>query len=191
MGVVSVVSLCYRLLRPQRNFSVEPVFIFHRRRQKKGIPRGKKQSNHNPSAADGYNAAACNKGESSMKRTVMLTAALMFAGMTSLSLAHENLNSGKPAPSVESKPAASPAPAEAKPVANVESAKQPVTMNGKSETSPSKVETAAPQKVAQGSPAVTEKTDKKETSATVTPDSKEKKAEQKPSEAPTTTHPTK
>ncbi len=34
-----------------------------------------------------------------MKRTVMLTAALMFAGMTSLSLAHENMNSGKPAPS--------------------------------------------------------------------------------------------
>lgn len=66
-----------------------------------------------------------------MKRTVMLTTALMFAGMTSLSLAHENMTAGKPAPSVESKPAASTAPAEAKPVANVESAKQPVTMNGK------------------------------------------------------------
>jgi len=128
-----------------------------------------------------------------MKRTVMLTAALMFAGMTSLSLAHENMTTGKPAPSVESKPAVSTAPAEAKPVANVESAKQPVTMNGKSETSPSKVENAPSQKVTQGSPAVTEKTktEKKETSATATPESKEKKAEQKPNEAPATTHPTK
>ena len=128
-----------------------------------------------------------------MKRTVMLTAALMFAGMTSLSLAHENMNSGKPAPSVESKPAASTAPAEAKPVANVESAKRPVAMSGKNETSPSKVETATPQKVVQGSPAVTEKTgtEKKETSVTATPDAKEKKAEQKPNEAPATTHPTK
>jgi hypothetical protein len=129
-----------------------------------------------------------------MKRTVMLTAtALMFAGMTSLSLAHENMTTGKPAPSVESKSAVSTAPAEAKPVANVESAKQPVAMNGKSETSPSKVENAPSQKVAQGSPAVTEKTktEKKETSATVTPDAKEKKAEQKPNEAPATTHPTK
>ncbi len=128
-----------------------------------------------------------------MKRTVMLTAALMFAGMTSLSLAHENMTTSKPAPSLESKPAVSTAPAEAKLVANVESAKQPVTMNGKSEASPSKVENAPSQKVAQGSPAVTgkTKTEKKETSATATPDSKEKKTEHKLNEAPATTNPTK
>jgi len=129
-----------------------------------------------------------------MKRTVILTTALMFAGMTSLSLAAENLNSGKPVPSVESKAAASTAPVEAKPVGNVESAKQPATMSGKNETSPSKVESSTSQKVAQGSPAVTEKTgtEKKETSSvTTTSHTKEKQPEHKPNEVPAATNPTK
>src|SRR2546422_636041 len=34
----SLVGLCYRLLRPQRNFSAEPVFILPRKRAKKRIP---------------------------------------------------------------------------------------------------------------------------------------------------------
>ena len=129
-----------------------------------------------------------------MKRIVILTTALMFAGMTSLSLAHENMDSGKSSPSVESKPAASTAPAEAKPAAKVESAKQPVALHGKKKASLSKRGTDVSQKVAQGSPAVTEKpaeTKKKETSTTTTPESKEKKTEQKPNEAPATTNPTK
>jgi len=136
-----------------------------------------------------------------MKRIVILTTALMFAGMTSLSLAHENMDSGKSSPSVESKPAASTAPAEAKPAANVESAKQPMAMHGKKKASLSKRGTGVSQKVAQGSPAVTEKpagTKKKETSTTTTPESKvaqgnpavtEKPAETKKKETSTTTTP--
>src|SRR5437870_2405322 len=97
-----------------------------------------------------------------MKRTVMLTAGLMLAGMTALGLANENMNSGASVPSVESKPAASTAPAEAKPAANVESAK-PVASNSKSEVLPSKEGTTASQKMTPGHPAVMGKTDKKET----------------------------
>jgi hypothetical protein len=153
-----------------------------------------------------------------MKRTVTLTAALMFAGMTSLGLANENMNANKPAPSMESKPAASMAPAEVKPMANVESAKQPVASNSKNEVLPSKEGTASQKvipgspaivektekkdtssmtatpnsKVTQGSSAVTEKTEKKETSSvTATPDSKEKQIEHKSHETHTTTNPTK
>jgi hypothetical protein len=129
-----------------------------------------------------------------MKHTVTLTAAaLMFAGMTSLSLAGENKNAHSMTPSVAGQPAASPTPAEAKPVANVESGKQPATMNGKTEVAPSKEGATPSEKVAQTGPAATEKsvTEKKETSATATPEVKEKKAEQKPSEAPTATNPTK
>ena len=125
-----------------------------------------------------------------MKRTVMLTAGLMLAGMTALGLANENMNSGASVPSVESKPAASTAPAEAKPAANVESAK-PVASNSKSEVLPSK-EGMPAQHAAPASPAVTGKTDKKETAAvTTTTHAQDKKAEQKPNETQTTTNPTK
>jgi len=119
-----------------------------------------------------------------MKRTVTLTAALMFAGMTTLSLANENMNAGKPAPSVENKTAASTAPAEAKPVANVEQGKQPVVTPGKSETVSSKEVTATTPKVDHSSPATTEKagmSEKKETSSvTTTSHAKENKAAHKP-----------
>lgn len=128
-----------------------------------------------------------------MKRTVMLTAAaLMFTGMTTLGLTNENTASGKTTPSVQSQPAASTAPTEAKPTANVESTKQPVVMNEKSAVQPSKEQPASP-KVAQSSPTVTEKpgADKKETAVTTTPEVKEKKAEQKPTETPAATNPTK
>ena len=127
-----------------------------------------------------------------MKRIVTLTAVLMFAGMGSLILAHENMNSSTSAPAVESMPAANTAPAATKPAANVESAKQPVAANSKSEVLPSKEGTTASHSMAQGSPAVTGKTEKKETSSvTTTSNSKEKKAEQKPNEVQTTTNPTK
>jgi len=127
-----------------------------------------------------------------MKRTVTLTAAaLMFAGMTSLSLANENSTVNKPAPSVSGQPAASPPSVEAKPVANVESGKQPAAMSSKSEAVPSKEGTAPSEKVVQSSPTVTEKTEKKETSANMTSEVKDKKTEQKPSETPAATHPTK
>jgi len=85
-----------------------------------------------------------------MKRTVMLTAILTLAGMTTLGLARADMNSGASVPSAESKPAA-----------NVESAK-PAASNGKSDVLPSK-EGMPAQHMAQGSPAVTGKTDKKET----------------------------
>src|SRR5262245_38691637 len=96
-----------------------------------------------------------------MKRTVMLTAILTLAGMTTLGLARADMNSGASVPSAESKPAASAVPAAAKPAANVESAK-PAASNGKSDVLPSK-EGMPAQHAAQGSPAVTGKTEKKET----------------------------
>jgi hypothetical protein len=129
-----------------------------------------------------------------MKRTVMLTAtALMFAGMTSLSLAGEHKNTASTTPSASGQLAANPAPAEAKPVANVEAEKQPATMNGKTEVAPSKESSSSSEKVAQSSPATPEKngTEKKEASATASPEVKDKKAEQKPIETPTATNPTK
>jgi len=129
-----------------------------------------------------------------MKRTVMLTAAaLLFAGMTSLSLAGEHKNTASTTPAVSDQLAASPIPAEAKPVANVEAGKQPTTMNGKTEAAPSTEGTTPSEKVAQSSPATTEKsvTEKKEPSATATPEVKDKKAEQKPTETPAAANPTK
>lgn len=128
-----------------------------------------------------------------MKLTVMLTAAaLMFTGMTSLGLANENTATSKTTPSVQGQPAASTAPAEAKPVANVGAAKQPVAMNEKSTVQPSKEESISP-KVAQSSSTVSEKTgtDKEEGSTTSTPEVKEKNAEQKPTETPAAANPTK
>ncbi|MBI3303509.1 MAG: hypothetical protein HYZ72_15705 [Deltaproteobacteria bacterium] len=132
-----------------------------------------------------------------MKRTVTLTAAaLMLAGMTSLSLAHENMTEGKSTPAVQGQPAASTAPVAAKPGVNAAQDKQPAVVSGKSEVQPSKEQPAAPQKVVQGRNTTAEKTvtEKKETSTVTpaaTPESKEKKAEQKPQETHTGTNPTK
>jgi hypothetical protein len=122
------------------------------------------------------------EGESSMKRTVTLTAALMFAGMTTLGLASENMNAGNSASSMESKPAASTAPVAANPAANVEHGKQPVVAQGKSETTASKEVTTTSQKAVQSNPPAADKSEmneKKETSS-VTTTSHTKKAEHKP-----------
>ena len=117
-----------------------------------------------------------------MKRTVTLTAALMFAGVTSLGLANENMNAGNSAASMESKPAASTAPVAANPAANLEHEKQPVVTQGKSETAASKEVTTTSHKTVQSNPPAAEKSElneKKETSS-VTTTSHAKKAEQKP-----------
>jgi hypothetical protein len=121
-----------------------------------------------------------------MKRIVTLTtAALMLAGMTSLSLAHESTTEGtQTPPAVQSQPATG----TVKSAVNMGQEKPPVAVNDKSEVQPSKKHHAARRKMAQGSSAVTEK---KETPATTTatPEPKEKKAEPQP--AATETNPTK
>ncbi len=126
-----------------------------------------------------------------MKRIVTLTtAALMLAGMTSLSLAHESTTEGKQPPTAQSQPAVSTtAPVATTQVVNTEQEKQPVAVNGKSEVQPSKKHHVARQKMAKGSKSVTEKKESPATT-TMTPESKEKKAEQ-PQPASTGTDPTK
>lgn len=110
-----------------------------------------------------------------MKRTAIVTAAaLMLAGMTTLSIASENAVQGKSsAPVVQGKPEVSPAP----------------VMDKKNEVQPSAAHSVAPQKVekvAQNSAPVSEKsmTEKKETSTSTTTGTevKDKKVEQKPQE---------
>jgi len=125
-----------------------------------------------------------------MKRIVTLTtAALMLAGMTSLSLAHESTTEGKQPPTAQSQPTVSPtAPVATKQVVNTEQEKQPVAVNGKSEVRPSKKPHVARQKMAKGNKSVTEKKESPATT-TMTPESKEKKAEPQP--ASTGTDPTK
>lgn len=119
-----------------------------------------------------------------MKRTAIVTAAaLMFAGMTTLSIASENALQGKAlTPVVQGKSEATPAS----------------VMDKKNEAQPSAEHSAAPQKVekvAQNSAPVSEKsmTEKKETPAVTTTGAevKDKKVEQKPQETQPATTPAK
>ena len=116
-----------------------------------------------------------------MKRIVTLTtAALMLAGMTSLSLAHESTTEGKQPPTAQSQPAVSTtAPVAATQAVNTEQEKQPVAVNGKSEVQPSKKPHVARQKMALRNKSVTEKKESPATT-TMTPESKGKKAEPQP-----------
>jgi hypothetical protein len=118
-----------------------------------------------------------------MKRTAIATAAvLLFAGMTTLSIANENAPQGKSTPAVQGKSEVSPAPVvekknEAQPGAEHSSTSQKV------------------EKVAQTSAAGTEKnmTDKKEAPASTTTNAtvKDNKVEQKPQATQPATSPTK
>lgn len=118
-----------------------------------------------------------------MKRTAIVTAAaLMFAGVTTLSIASENAVQGKPASAVQGKAEVSPAP----------------VMEKKNEVQPGAEHSSAPQKVekvVQNSAPVSEKsmTEKKATPAAVTTGTevKDKKIEQKPQEAQPATTPAK
>ena len=119
-----------------------------------------------------------------MKRTAIVTAAaLMFAGMTTLSVASENAVQGKSStPGVQGKSEVTPAP----------------VMDKKNEVQPSAEHSAAPQKVekvAQNSAPVSEKsmTEKKETPVATTTGTevKDKKVEQKPQETQPVTTPAK
>jgi hypothetical protein len=124
------------------------------------------------------------KGNTTMKRTAIVTAAaLMFTGMTTLSIASENAVQGKSsAPVVQGKSEVSPAP----------------IMEKKNEILPGAEHSAPPQKVekvVQNSAPVSEKsmTEKKETpaSATTGTEVKDKKVEQKLQEAQPATTPAK
>jgi len=127
-----------------------------------------------------------------MKRIVMLTAAaLMISGTTSLSLAGEHGTESKPTPSVQSQPVVNTAPGAAKQAVAATQEKAPATVSNKSEVQPVNTQPAVEQKVAQGAGTMTEKKDTPASSTTVTPESKEKKAEQKPQETHTRTHPAK
>ncbi len=118
-----------------------------------------------------------------MKRTAVLTAALMFAGFTSLSIAAENsAPQGKQQPVVQSKSTVT----------------SNSVMEKKSEVLPGKEQSAAPQqgeKVVQNSAPATEKSisEKKETSTStmVKSSQTEKKVEQKPQTAQPNTNPAK
>ncbi len=119
-----------------------------------------------------------------MKRTAIVTAAaLMFAGLTSLSFAAENTAiQSNQAPLVQSKSVASP---------NVMGEKQSDTLSGKKHSAtPQKVE-----KVVQNSVPTTEKTvtEKKESAAPITAKSNpmEKQVEQKPQSTQSNTTPAK
>lgn len=127
-----------------------------------------------------------------MKRIVMLTAAaLMISGTTSLSLAGEQGTESKPTPSVQSQPVVNTAPVAAKQAVAATQEKAPAAVSNKSEVQPVNTQPAVEQKVAQGAGTMTEKKDTPASSTTVTPESKEKKAEQKPQETHTGTHPAK
>lgn len=118
-----------------------------------------------------------------MKRTAIVTAAaLMLAGMTTLSIASENAVQGKSAPVVQGKSEVSPAP----------------VMEKKNEVQPSTEHSSASQKVekvVQNTAPVSEKsmTEKKATpaSATTSTEVKDKKVEQKPQETQPATTPVK
>jgi hypothetical protein len=165
------------------NFFFRAVFLFPYGAENEGIPRSNKKSRERITA-NPENHREPKKGSLTMKRTaIVTTAALMFAGFTSLSIAAENTaTQNNQAPVVQSKSVVTPSPVGEK----------------KNEVLSGKEHATVPQsegKVVQNSAPVAEKTvtEKKESVAPMTVKSgqTEKKVEQKPQSTQPNTTPAK